>query len=145
MIPGDLLSAHPHRQFHTLPGLLDRWAALSNSYPNACMPMQGGNLYHFYDGLWFDPAKPTTYLVRGGHASHLANPTQSIYTVFDLITAPAFITTPPPLTFYLIFTYRPLDDLFPDFLLYFHLLSPTWRSFGTSGREQIYVSAPVTY
>ena len=33
---------------------------------------------------------------------------------------------PPPLTFYFIFTYnRPLDDLFPDFLLYFHLLSPT--------------------
>ena len=50
------------------------------------------------------------------------------------------------LTFYFIFTYyRPLDDLFPDFLLYFHLLSPTWRSFGTSGREQIYVSAPGAY
>ena len=45
-------------------------------------------------------------------------------TVFDLITAPALITA--PLTFYFIFTYyRPLDDLFPDFLLYFHLLSPT--------------------
>ena len=27
MIPGDLLSAFPHRQFHTLPGLLDSWAA----------------------------------------------------------------------------------------------------------------------
>ena len=51
MIPGDLLSAFPHRQFHTLPGLLDSWAALPNSYPNACMPMQGGSLYHFYDGL----------------------------------------------------------------------------------------------
>ena len=33
---------------------------------------------------------------------------------------------PPPPTFYYIFTYhRPLDDLFPGFLLYFHLLSPT--------------------
>ena len=33
---------------------------------------------------------------------------------------------PPPPTFYFIFTYyRPLDDLFPEFLLYFHLLSPT--------------------
>ena len=63
-----------------------------------------------------------------------------MFTVFDLITAPALITT--PLTFYFTFTYyRPLDDLFPDFLLYFHLLSPTWRSFGTSGREQIHVSA----
>ena len=49
MIPGDLLSAFPHRQFHTLPGLLDSWAALPNSNPNACMPMQGGSLYHFYD------------------------------------------------------------------------------------------------
>ena len=37
--PGDLLSACPHRQFHTLPGLLDSQAALSNSYPNACMPI----------------------------------------------------------------------------------------------------------
>ena len=55
MIPGDLLSAFHHRQFHTLPGLLDIWAALPNSYPNACMPMQGGSLYHFYDGLWYDP------------------------------------------------------------------------------------------
>ena len=35
MIPGDLLSAFPHRQFHTLPGLLDSWAALPNSNPNA--------------------------------------------------------------------------------------------------------------
>ena len=50
MIPGDLLSAFPHRQFHTLPGLLDSWAALPNSNPNACVPMQGGSLHHFYDG-----------------------------------------------------------------------------------------------
>ena len=61
MIPGDLLSACPHRQFHTLPGLLDSWAALPNSYPNACMPMQGGSLYHFYDGLWYDPAERRTH------------------------------------------------------------------------------------
>ena len=57
MIPGDLLSAFPHRQFHTLPSLLDSQAALLNSYPNACVPMQGGSLYHFYDGLWYDPAE----------------------------------------------------------------------------------------
>ena len=38
MIPGDLLSAFPHRQFHTLPGILDSWAALPNSYPtHACL------------------------------------------------------------------------------------------------------------
>ena len=61
MIPGDLLSAFPHRQVHTLPGLLDSWAALPNSNPNACMPMQGGSLYHFYDGLWYDPAERRTH------------------------------------------------------------------------------------
>ena len=55
LIPGDLLSACPHRQFHTLPGRLDSRAALPNSNPNACVPMQGGSLYHFYDGLWHDP------------------------------------------------------------------------------------------
>ena len=38
LIPGDLLSACPHRQFHTLPRILDRWAALSNFYPNAYLP-----------------------------------------------------------------------------------------------------------
>ena len=61
MIPGDLLSAFPHRQFHTLPGLLDSWAALPNFNPNGCVPMQGGNLYHFYDGLWYDPAERRTH------------------------------------------------------------------------------------
>ena len=61
MIPGDLLSAFPHRQFHTLPGLLQSWAALQNSNPKACVPMQGGSLYHFYDGLWYDPAERRTH------------------------------------------------------------------------------------
>ena len=61
MIPGDLLSAFPHRQFHTLPGLLESWAALPNSYPNALRAMQGGSLYHFYDGLWYDPAERRTH------------------------------------------------------------------------------------
>ena len=61
MIPGDLLSAFPPRQFHTLPGLLDSWAALPNSNPNACVPMQGDSLYHFYDGLWYDPAERRTH------------------------------------------------------------------------------------
>ena len=61
MIPGDLLSACPHRQFHTLSGLLDSWAALPNSYPNALHAMQGGSLYHFYDGLWYDPAEKRTH------------------------------------------------------------------------------------
>ena len=61
MIPGDLLSAFPHRQFHTLPGLLDSRAVLPNSYPNALRAMQGGSLYHFYDGLWYDPAERRTH------------------------------------------------------------------------------------
>ena len=72
MIPGDLLSAFPHRQFHTLPGLLDSWAALPNSNPNACMPMQGGSLYHFYDGLWYDPmafVKPCLFILLIRNAS----------------------------------------------------------------------------
>ena len=38
LILGDLYIACPHRQFHTLPDLLDSQAALSNSYPNACVP-----------------------------------------------------------------------------------------------------------
>ena len=64
MIPGDLLSACPHRQFHTLPGLLDSRAALSNSFPKALRAMRGGSLYHFYDGLWYDPAGGRTHDLR---------------------------------------------------------------------------------
>ena len=61
MIPGDLLSTFSHRQFHTLTGLLDSWAALPNSYHNALRAMQGGSSYHFYDGLWYDPAERRTH------------------------------------------------------------------------------------
>ena len=61
MIPGDLLSAFPYRQFNTLPGLLDSWAALPYSNPNACMPMQEGSLYYFYDGFWYDLAERRTH------------------------------------------------------------------------------------
>ena len=61
MIPGDLLSAFPHRQFHTIPGLLDSQAALPNSYPNTLRAIQGGSLYHFYNGLWYDPAERRTH------------------------------------------------------------------------------------
>ena len=55
------MSACPHRQFHTLPGLLDSWATLSNSYPIACVPMQWGSVYHFYDGLCYDPTGTRTH------------------------------------------------------------------------------------
>ena len=80
MIPGDLLSAFPHRQFHTLPGLLDSWAALPNSYPNALRAKQGGSLYHFYDGLWYDPAERRTHdlPISGLELSKLP-PRSSIY------------------------------------------------------------------
>ena len=62
-IPEDLLSACPHRQFHTLPGLL-------NSYPNALRAMQGGSLYHFYDGLWYDPARRRTHYLPSERQTH---------------------------------------------------------------------------
>ena len=61
LIPGDILSACPHRQFYTLPDLFDSRAALSNCYPNALRAMQRGSLYHFYDGLWYDPAGRRTH------------------------------------------------------------------------------------
>ena len=72
LIPGDLLSACPHRQFHTLPGLLDSRAALPDSNPNALRAMQGGSLYHIYEGLWYDPTGRGTHdlRLRGGHANH---------------------------------------------------------------------------
>ena len=35
LIPGDILSACPYKQFHTLPGLLDSQAAMSNQ-THAC-------------------------------------------------------------------------------------------------------------
>ena len=85
MIPGDLLSAFPHRQFHTLPGLLDSWAALPNSNPNACMPMQGGSLYHFYDGLWYDPAERSQPTVREADTLP-TEPTRHGRTIVELMT-----------------------------------------------------------
>ena len=69
MIPGDLLSAFPHRQFHTLPGLLDSWAALPNSNPHACMPMQGGTIFMMVFGMTRPRGELTTYRARGGHAT----------------------------------------------------------------------------
>ena len=54
--------------------------ALPYFNPNALRAKQGGSLYHFYDGLWYERAgprpPPPTYHVRGGHANHLANPTR---------------------------------------------------------------------
>ena len=55
-IPGDLYSARPYRQFHTLPSLLHSRIALPKSYPKCFRAKQGGCLYHFYDCLWYEPA-----------------------------------------------------------------------------------------
>ena len=71
MIPGDLLSAFPHRQFHTLPGLLNSWAALPNSYPNAIC-----TIFMMVFGMTRPRGELTTYRARGGHATDWANPTR---------------------------------------------------------------------
>ena len=42
LTPGDILSACPHKLFHTLLGLLDSRVALSNSNPYTCMPSKEG-------------------------------------------------------------------------------------------------------
>ena len=59
LITGDLLSACRHKQFHTLPRLLDSRAALPNSNPNASMPCR--EAVYFYDGLWYDLAGTRTH------------------------------------------------------------------------------------
>ena len=71
LIPGDLLSAFPHRQLHTLPGLLDSRAALSNSYPNACVPIREAVCFIFMVFDMIRPGRePMTYCVRGWHNNH---------------------------------------------------------------------------
>ena len=37
-------------------------------FHNALRAMQGGSVYHFYDGLWYEPAR--IYRMGGGHANH---------------------------------------------------------------------------
>ena len=96
MIPGDLLSAFPHRQFHTLPGLLDSRAALPNSNPNALRAMQGGSLYHFYDDLWYDLAERRTHdlLCERRTRYQLSQPDTVIFVVrFSLRRAPGQVFT----------------------------------------------------
>ena len=55
MMSGDLLSAFPQRQFHTLPGLLDSWAALPNSNPNHMHAYAGRQSVPF---LWWSLVWP---------------------------------------------------------------------------------------
>ena len=97
-----------------------RIAILSITAANAGLNLTSAKLVVFAELFWNPGVRILKYRIRPNYRPCPHNP--------------------PPLTYY-----RPLDDLFPDFLLYFHLLSPTWRSFGTSGREQIYISAPGAY
>ena len=64
-------SACPHRQFHTLPGLLDCWAALSNSNPNACVPSREAvcTIFMMVFGMTRPGLEPMTYRVIGGQAT----------------------------------------------------------------------------
>ena len=38
---------------------------------DTCVPMQGGSLYHIYDGLWYDPAGRQTHDLLGERRSRL--------------------------------------------------------------------------
>ena len=69
----DLLSACSHRQFHTLPGLLDSRAALMH-----CVPCRGAvcSIFMMVFGMTRPGGELRTYCVRGGHANHEANPTR---------------------------------------------------------------------
>ena len=78
LIPGDLLSACPQRQFHTLPGLLDSGAVLSKSYPrpNTSLPSRKAvcTIFMIIFGMARPGREPMTYRMRGRHAKHYAIP-----------------------------------------------------------------------
>ena len=67
LIPGDLYSASPQRQFNTLPNLYSR-VALHNSYPNVCVPSREA-VYTFFMvfGMTWAGHEPTIHCMRGGH------------------------------------------------------------------------------
>ena len=64
-----LLSACPHRQFHTLPDLLHNQSALSNSYPNACMLSRDAvcTVFVVVFGMTQLVCEPTSYHMRRTH------------------------------------------------------------------------------
>ena len=57
---------------HTLPDLLDSQAALSNSYPNACVPSKEAicAIFMMVFGMTWLGREPMTYRMRGRHANH---------------------------------------------------------------------------
>ena len=87
MIPGDLLSAFPHRQFHTLPGLLDSRAALPNSYPNALRAKQGGStIFMMVFGMTWPGGELMTTRARGSARPDVSTEqSQGLQTVSCLI------------------------------------------------------------
>ena len=68
-----------HRQFHTLPNLLDSRAALSNSYRNTCVHCREAVCPIVL--MVFGVTRSTTYRVRGGHAILTTKPTR--YGILD--------------------------------------------------------------
>ena len=80
LTPGDLLSASSHGQFHTLPGLLDSRAALSHSYPYACVQCREAvcTTFMMVFGMTRLGRELTTYRLRGRHANHQAITTGSL-------------------------------------------------------------------
>ena len=71
LIAGDLLSACPHSLFHTLPSFLDSRVALSNSFPDACVPSRGAvcAIFMVVFGITRPGHEPASYRMIGGHAS----------------------------------------------------------------------------
>ena len=70
--PRRSLSACPHRQFETLPSLLDSQAALSNFYPNHCVQSREVvcTIFIMVFGMTCPGHEPATHRMRGGHANH---------------------------------------------------------------------------
>ena len=71
LIPGDLLSACPHRHFTHYPDL-NNWVALSNSYSKALVPNREAiyTIFMMVFGMTRPRRKPATYCMRGRHVNH---------------------------------------------------------------------------
>ena len=72
LIPGDLLSACADGQFQTLPDLFRQSGCTVKLLTLRMYAKQGGNLYHFNDGLGYDMAGDVNmqpHHMRGRHAN----------------------------------------------------------------------------
>ena len=88
LIPGDLFNACPRRQFHTLAFKHSR-AALSNSYPNACVKCWDAVCTNFMMVFVMTRPRraPTTYRTGGGYTNNLVIPIYLCYHVTKLTPA----------------------------------------------------------